>query len=293
MVILLLGGSGYIGTALSAHFRAQGQQIIILSRSATSPLTLPVAPSSEAIGRYPQDLHAATEAADAVINLTGVSVIATRWSKAGKLAILNSRVEPALAAVHALLRLGPDKPRSYVQASGISAYSDGFLAHVCRSWEAPAEGLAERAMHGRLPIRTAIVRIGMVLGPGSGAEQQLETMARRKLVGGLASNSRWQSPIAIGDLCRMFAWILATDTAEGVYNGVAPHPIRMAELYPPLRAAFGWQIPFDPPAALIKLAMGAKAELALTPLRIMPSRALAEGFTFAEPRPQLSFTAKT
>lgn len=306
MNILILGGTGYIGRALAAAFSAAQHQVTISTRS-----TPRESPGSKLRFRhYPTELTAAVADADTVINLTGVSVIATPWTKAGKLAIINSRVEPALAAVHALQNgcQQDHKPRTYIQASGISAYNasadvqdessplgESFLAHVCKSWEAPALALKEQPTG--LPIRVAIIRIGMVLGPPPGtapanpsaAEQQLAKMARLGLVGGLAHDDKWQSPIALSDLVRLIMWVNDTEAAEGVYNGVCPHPIRMAELYPPLRRKFGWQLPITPPEGLIRLAMGAKSELALSQLRIVPARALAAGFRFDHPRPQPSF----
>lgn len=324
---LLIGGSGAIGTALSAHLRELGWPVLILSRSAP-PLTEAPFVSGEATkdlrGRYPEDLDAAIAAADVIVNLAGQSVLTTPWTKAGKLAILNSRVEPALAAVTALLSAPANAtPKTYIQAAGISIYgssamlkdesadlssphpSEGFLGHVCRSWEAPALALTERAKELGLPLRTAILRIGMVLGlsdslgsfgslgsgtsAGVSADQQLSRMARLGLVYSLKSNQQWQSAITITDLCRLIAWLARTKSAKGIYNAVAPEPMRMAELYPALRKRYGWQLPISPPPALIKLGLGAKAELALSEFRLTPAKALAEGFTFTTARPSHTF----
>lgn len=309
----LIGGSGGIGTALSAHLQAAGGAVIVLSRSTpprgdfSFPPKNPDEPAlaTEQWGCYPDDLNAAIEAADVIINLAGQSVLTTPWNKAGKLAIINSRVEPAIAAATALLRLSPSAPKTYLQASGISIYGSspklkdenaasaghdaGFLSHVCRSWEAPAAALSQRAQHGGLPLRIATVRIGMVLGPSAGAEQQLRRMARLKLAGSLEHNNQWQSAITMTDLCHLLTWLAETKTASGIYNGVAPEAITMAELYPPLRQRFGWQLPFTPPSRLVGLALGAKAELVQQQFRLLPGKALAEGFRFSCQRPSHEF----
>lgn len=321
--VLLIGGSGYIGTALSAHLRGLGHRVIVLSRSA--PVLGPEALASrleqcgqsglELRGHYPTDLSAAIAASTIIINLAGQSVLTTPWTKAGKLAILNSRVEPALAAATALLRAAPyPTPKTYIQGAGISIYRpspmlqnesgatgtmgcdrEGFLSHVCKSWEAPAEGLADRARELGLPLRIAIVRIGMVLGQGAAAEQPLIRLARLGLAGGLKYNRQWQSAITITDLCRLFAWLTATTSAKGVYNGVAPTPLTLAEFYPPLRERFGWQLGLprvllESTAAFgLKLLLGEKAEMALSQFRLSPAKALAEGFTFLSPQPLRDF----
>lgn len=308
MSILILGGSGYIGTALCAALQqgANLGEVIVLSRTPAQ-----VDSPHAVIRHYPDDLYASVRAADVVINLAGVSVVDTPWSKAGKLAILNSRVEPALATVHALqacarARESAEGPRCYIQASGISFYGscddpsetivhdesspsgDGFLAHVCRSWEAPAVSLMER--QERMGVRTAILRIGMVLGPKAAAERSMIRLARWHLAGGMAHNDQWQSAISIRDLCRLIIWIIATPRAGGIYNAVAPEPIRLRELYPPLRATYGWQLPLAPPKWLLRTALGDKAQLFTDSLRIVPQRALDAGFVFDDSRPGLSLS---
>lgn len=305
MSILILGGSGYIGTALCAALHdtlPSIGEVTVLSRTPAQVDT-----PHAVVRHYPDDLLASIRAAEVVINLAGVSVVDTPWSKAGKLAILNSRVEPALATVHALQASAHEsagRPRCYIQASGISFYGscdnpsealvhdesspsgDGFLAHVCRSWEAPAISLMER--QERMAVRTAILRIGMVLGPKAAAERSMLRLARWHLAGGMAHNDQWQSAISIHDLCRLIVWIITTPDATGIYNAVAPEPIQLRELYPPLRAAYGPQLPLDPPAWLLRAALGDKAQLFTDSLRIVPRRALDAGFVFDDIRPGLS-----
>lgn len=318
MHILLLGGSGFIGTALCDQLKSSGHSVTVLSRSAAvdqgaapcsqqPPLKLAdtsaLAPAADTIGHYPSQLGESVAKADAIINLAGQSILTTPWHKAGKLAILNSRVEPALAAVHALLACRDGKPRSYIQASGSSFYGDstelkdedapegeGFLAHVCSCWEAPAAALVERAAELQLPIRVATLRIGMVLGAKAQSSQLLAKAARLRLAGSLRHNPNWQSAIAISDLCRLLEWLATTESAEGIYNGVSPEPFRMAQLLAALEQRFGYQLPLPhPPLELIKKLAGFlaidKAAIITDQLRLVPKRALAGGFRFHHDQP--------
>lgn len=318
MYILLLGGTGFIGTALCDLLKSSGHSVTVLSRSAavdqdstprlqqnTPNLTdsSSLAPAADKVGHYPSQLSESVVKADVIINLAGQSILTTPWDKAGKLAILNSRVEPALAAVHALLACRDGKPRSYIQASGSSFYGDstelkdedaaegeGFLAHVCGCWEAPALALAERAAELRLPIRVATLRIGMVLGAKAQSSELLAKAARLRLAGSLRYNSSWQSAIAITDLCRLIEWLATNESCQGTYNGVSPEPFRMAQLLPALEQRFGYQPPLPhPPLGFVKKAaelLGIdKAAIITDQLRLTPKRALAEGFRFNHDQP--------
>src|SRR5690606_33051485 len=119
-------------------------------------------------------------ALDAVVHLAGEPLQALRWTPEKKRRIYESRAQGTrhLAEVMASSREGP---RVLVSMSGVNYYGDrgseqlsedspagkGFLAEVCRAWEAGTE--AARAAG----IRVIILRCGVVLSAAGGALPKL------------------------------------------------------------------------------------------------------------------------
>jgi len=126
----------------------------------------------------------------AAIHLSGASVAAHRWTSAWKREMWLSRVEStrALASTLAALRQ-PPKTLMVASATGIygnrgdelldesSAPGSGFLADLCREWEAAARPAVEAG------IRVVHLRFGVVLGPGAGALAKMLPLFRLGLGG--------------------------------------------------------------------------------------------------------------
>ena len=165
MTILVTGGTGFLGTATVARLRAAGHRAVVLTRSAR--------PGADAITWDPAAgrLDAASiEGFDAVVHLAGESIGAGRLTAARRRAIMDSRAGGTrlLATTLAALR---NRPAVLVSASGINVYGSrgdqtlresapagaGFLAEVCRAWEAATVPAAAAG------IRVVILRTGMVL----------------------------------------------------------------------------------------------------------------------------------
>src|SRR5262245_36149237 len=143
MRVLLTGGTGFIGAPLAKALVAAGHSIVVVSRNP---------------GRVPwrgvgwDRVRDAVAEADAIVNMAGEPVAGGRWTSARKAAIRASRVESTRALVEAV-RAASSRPKILVNASAIGWYGphgdeeldetapagDGFLASVCRAWEAEAE----------------------------------------------------------------------------------------------------------------------------------------------------------
>ena len=118
---------------------------------------------------------AGLEGFDAVIHLAGENVGSGRWTAARKAAIRDSRVNGTRLLCETLARLARP-PKTLVCASAVGYYGDrgeetlteesppgtGFLAEVCREWEAASAPAARKG------IRVVALRIGMVLSPKGG-----------------------------------------------------------------------------------------------------------------------------
>ncbi len=181
------------------------------------------------------------------------------------------------------------RPRALVGASAIGIYGDrgdaeldesappgdDFLAQVCSAWEAATRAGAE------LGIRSAIVRIGIVLGQGGGALGRMVPLFRLGLGGRLGSGRQWMSWIHVDDLVALLARALDDAAMSGVVNGVAPRPVTNAEFTRTLAAALGRPAILPAPAFALRLALGEMAMLLLASQRVVPRTAVARGFRFA------------
>ncbi len=278
--VLVSGVSGPIGAALLPALRERGYGITRLVRGAKSGAdqitwdpAQPVRPQS-------------VSGFDAVIHLAGESVVG-RWSADKKRRILDSRVQGTRHLAEALAE-APQRPRVLISASAIGFYGDrgdevltedsrsgkGFLAEVCREAEAAAEPAEE------VGIRTAQIRIGLVLSPAGGALQKMLTPFRMGVGGNMGSGRQWWSWIEAQDLAGAILHILRGNLA-GAVNLVAPSPVSNAEFCKTLAGVLHRPAILPMPAFVVRLAFGQMGdELLLASQRVQPAKLTASGFSF-------------
>jgi uncharacterized protein (TIGR01777 family) len=279
--VLVSGASGPIGAALLPSLKSRGFQITRLVRGQPSgedqiswDPAEPLAP--ESISGF-----------DAVIHLAGESVVG-RWTSRKKTKIRDSRVLGTRNLAQSLAQ-AKDRPRVLISASAVGYYGDrgeellreespsgsGFLAEVCREWEAANQPASEAG------IRTAQIRIGVVLSPSGGALQKMLPPFRMGVGGNLGSGRQWVSWVHIQDLVGAVHHILKTDLLQGPVNLVAPKPVTNAEFTKTLGAVLSRPTIFPVPAFAAKLAFGQMAEeVLLGSQRVEPAKLIASGYPF-------------
>ena len=199
---------------------------------------------------------------------------------AGALRLLSATVAAAL----------PDGgPRRLLSGSAIGFYGasddrtldesspagEGFLADVCRDWEA---GTADASAAG---ASVAHLRTGIVLSTDGGALKKLLPLFRLGAGGRMGSGTQWQSWISIDDECRAIAHLL-TSALEGPVNLTAPEPVTNAEFSRTLARVVGRPALLPVPRFGPSLLLGAELADALlfTGQRVLPRALLADGFVF-------------
>ena len=287
MIVAVTGSSGLVGSALAASLAARGDRVIPLVRREPRPGedAFRWDPASGAIAA------AGPAIADAVVHLAGENVATGRWTAARKARILDSRVAVTRHLVETLSRASPP-PRVLVCASAIGYYADrgdelltedsapgrGFLAEVCRAWEAASAPAAARG------IRLVNLRVGLVLSPAGGALAKMLPPFRLGLGGVIGGGAQWMSWIARADLIDAICHALTTDGLRGPVNAVAPAPVTNAEFTRTLGRVLGRPTLLPVPAFAARLAFGEMADgLLLASQRVMPTRLQASGFTFRHP----------
>lgn len=279
--ILVSGVSGPIGTALVPSFKTRGYEVVRLARGQNSgdgriawnPIT-PILP--EAVSGF-----------DAVVHLAGESIVG-RWTVEKKNKIRDSRVVGTMHLAQALAETKV-KPQVFVCSSAIGYYGDrgdellregsasgrGFLADVCREWEASTHPAVAAG------IRTVMIRTGVVLSSKGGALGKMLTPFKMGVGGRIGDGRQWMSWIDIEDMVGAIHHILKTDLLQGPVNMVAPKPVTNAEFTKTLAQVLSRPAVFPVPSLAVKVLFGEMGETVLLgSQRVEPSQLVASGYPF-------------
>ncbi len=292
MRVAVTGASGLIGTALVAHLRGRGDDVLRMVRGTPrAPDEVRWDPTTGYV-----DLTA-LEGVDGVVHLAGAGVGDRLWTKRYRAVIRDSRVAGTRTIATAVARL-ERRPAALVSGSAIGYYGDtgdtavdetasagrGFLADVCVAWEAAADPAREAG------IRVAHPRTGVVVPPRAGAVDWrrpglsvglLWPIVSIGLGGRIGSGRQWWSFISLRDEVRALAHLL--EHLDGPVNLTAPNPARNAEVVEAMGRLLHRPTVLPVPAAPLRLALGEFADQVLGSTRVLPSELMASGFSFLDP----------
>jgi uncharacterized protein (TIGR01777 family) len=288
MIIAVTGSTGLVGSALVPALEADGHRVRRLVRREVRNPEREVRwdPASGQIDA------AGLAGVEAVVHLAGVNVAAHRWTSRFKDEIRISRVAGMRLLCDALARLDP-RPQVLCSASATGYYGNrgqepvdessppgrGFLAEVCREWEA-ATGAAREA-----GIRVVNLRIGVVLSSKDGALARMLPFYRKGLGGVIGSGRQVISWIALDDLVSAIQFSLTRSSLAGPVNAVGPEPVTNREFTRTLGLVLKRPTAFWMPAFIARLAFGEMAdEVLLGGARVEPKALMEAGFSFACPR---------
>ena len=297
MRVIITGGTGLIGRALSESLASDGHEVIVLSRSPQRAVGLPPNVRVERWdARSAEGWAPLADGADAIVNLAGANLAGTgflpsRWTAERKEIIQRSRVDAGQAVV-AAVELARDKPGVVIQSSGIGYYGfcgdeeivegappgDDYLARLAyEDWE-PSTAKVEE-----MGVRRATIRTAAVLSAEEGALYRLLLPFRLFVGGRMGSGKQWLSWIHLTDQVRAIRFLIEDEEASGPYNLAAPHPVTNAEFARVLGRVMGRPSIVPLPAFAMKLAFGEVASVLLEGQRALPGRLLDLGFTFRFP----------
>ena len=287
MKIGITGASGLIGPPLVRTLREDGHDVVRFVRSTSA--------GPDERSWDPAHRHLPVESVadlDAVVHLAGAGVGDKRWTDARKALVLGSRVDGTTAVAQALAEAAAagSGPRVLLSSSAIGWYGDtgdrltdesgpsgeGFLAEVCRQWEAATTPAAAAG------VRVVRMRTGIVLtGQGGIIGKQL-LLFKAGLGAPLGSGRQWVSWITLHDTVAAMRHLLTADVA-GPVNLVGPAPVTNREFTKALgRAVHRPTLPIPVPGVALRLAVGQFAEEAvLIGQRLAPTVLLSSGFTYA------------
>lgn len=290
MRIAITGSTGLIGAALIESLARDRHAVTRVIRPSTRPVPNG---ASERVRWDPArgEIDAAgLEGHDALIHLAGAP-IGGRWTAARKRAILESRARGTRLLAETLARL-KEPPRVLLSASAIGYYGyrdaaealdesappgDAFVSEVVEEWEratAPARDAG---------IRVVNQRTAVVLSPRAGYLGVLLPLFRLGLGGRLGSGRQMLTWIALDEIPRVVAHLLAHSEIAGPVNVASPNPVTNAEFVRTLGRVLRRPAALPAPAFALRLAFGEFAGELLGGARVVPARLLASGYTFAYP----------
>ncbi len=283
MRIATSGATGLVGSAATGYLTSAGHHVVRLVRPdrSRSPGDISWDPASGSV-----DAEAA-EGVDAVIHLAGES-IAGRWTRRKRERIRHSRVVGTRGLCESLARLR-QPPKTLLCASAIGYYGDrgderlpedaaggeGFLAEVCREWEAACQPAADAG------VRVVHLRFGMVLSRFGGALQRMLGPFRLGLGGRIGSGRQYWPWIAIDDAISVIEFCLTRPDLAGPVNVVAPEAITNRQFTKALGRVLRRPTLLPMPGFAARLALGQMAgPLLLASVRADPTRLRQVGFEF-------------
>lgn len=298
--VLITGGTGLIGQALTKKLLLDGYAVVIMSRT--------VHQSSHPRLSYAQwDVEAmeidtdALSRADYIIHLAGAGIAEQRWTKRRKEVLLESRSHGSALLVRALSQI-PHRVKAVISASAIGWYGpdrpgmpetgfmedapayDDFLGMVCSSWEQNIKGIEQ------LGIRLVTLRTGIVLSARGGMVKELAKALRWGIAPIFGGGKQIISWIHMDDLCGLYGRAISDQSWLGIYNAVAPAPVPQRNFIRTLaRQIRGkWFMAWPVPAFLLRWVLGEMSIEVLKSTRVSAAKAIQSGYAFKYPELEMA-----
>lgn len=225
MRVLLIGASGYVGSAVAERLSSLGQEIVALERPGTgtgtgtgtsayetrtgdladpASLTAAVTPDIDAV------INLATPSGDAAVDAAAVTALTDPLRGTGKAFVYTSGIW-VLGATDGAEETSPTNPIPIVE----------YRPDIERQVLALADA----------DVRTAVIRPGIVHGRGGGIPALLVDLARKHAAPVVVADPSVMWPMVhIDDLADLFAKVVAAAPAGSIWHGISQPAVSVADL---------------------------------------------------------------
>ncbi|MDI9818105.1 MULTISPECIES: TIGR01777 family oxidoreductase [unclassified Legionella] len=295
MKLLIAGASGFIGNELVKSLLPE-HEITVLGRSKEKlqhQFTEKVRSSSwEELPRLDAKSY------DAVFNLCGRNIAASRWNEQVKKLIVDSRVKTTANLVN--WALAQDAKPHFYSANAVGIYGiqekedpstwdedspidfdhpHDFLSEIGIQWQQALQPAVEQG------LSVTITRFGVVLKKGQGMLKKLTPAFNLGLGSVIGDGKQMISWVHIEDVIGAIRFLLDHPELTGAFNLTAPNPVTQAEFARTLATAMHRPLLLKTPAFIIRMLFGEMGEyLLLEGQRVIPKRLPEAGYQFRYPQ---------
>ena len=297
MRVIITGGTGLIGRALSKSLSTDGHEVVILTRNPRQDVKLPTG-----VQQVKWDATTANgwgdlvNGAGAIVNLAGEGIADGRWSEERKKRIYASRINAGKAVMQAI-SAATIKPKVLIQSSAVGYYGprnneiltesanpgSDFLSQICFDWEASTSG-AET-----MGVRRAVIRSGIVLSNDGGAWPQIVLPFKLFAGGQIGSGKQYWPWIHLDDEIGAIRFLIDNENAKGAFNLSAPTPLTNKEFAERLGKVMGRPAFFPVPSFGLKILFGEMSTILIDGQRAVPQHLQELGYTYKFPTPESAF----
>lgn len=294
MNILIAGASGFIGQKLVTALQAE-HTITVLGRDGANLKRHFMKPVSTVTWEMLPELDA--KPFDAIINLCGYNIAASRWNSAVKKQLIDSRVKTTSILIDWAIK-NQAKPH-FICANAVGIYGmqesqdkqeldedspidfehpRDFLSEIGIRWQQALQPAIDFGM----PVTTT--RFGVVLGKGDGVLKKLGLSFKLGLGSIIGDGKQIMSWVHIDDVVGAMLFLLQRPELTGAFNVTSPNPVSQAEFAKALATTMHRPLFLTMPAFMIRALFGEMGEcLLLKGQRVLPSRLIESGYEFRYP----------
>jgi len=283
--VLISGGSGMIGMALTKRLKDNGYAVHHLSREKGDISGVEIFKWDT--NRQEIDLNAFA-GVSTIVHLAGAGIADKRWTDARKKELIDSRVETA-ALIYKGLKLSGQAIDTFVSASGINYHgskttehiyvetdppASSFIGECCVKWEAAAD-------HFHTVGRVVKLRTGVVLAKDKGALKRIAAPVKLGFGAALGQGDQYVPYIHIDDLVNLYITAIENQEITGAYNASNGDHVTNETLTATLAKVLKkpYWMP-NVPAFALKLAFGEMSEIVLEGSRASADKLKDTGFAF-------------
>lgn len=294
MNVLIAGASGFIGQKLVTVLNSD-HSVTVLGRDMANLQRHFLKPVNIVTWDMLSDLDPG--AYDAVINLCGYNIAASRWSEAVKNQIIDSRVKTTTTLVDWAIKRHA-KPH-FICANAVGIYgmqnnadNEELDEDTPIDFDHPRDFLSEIGVRWQKALQPAIdygmnvttTRFGVVLGKNGGVLKKLTPSFYMGCGSILGDGKQVMSWVHIDDVVGALKFLLNKPELTGAFNVTSPNPVSQAEFARAFATTVHRPLILKLPAFIIRMMFGEMGEcLLLKGQRVMPNRLIESGYEFRYP----------